>query len=107
VSNAERGKRAFTASELFAIAYVLKVPVAHLFAPFADVEEVELSTGATISAHSANDLHLPKNPTLEAVQDMAVVVSDLIESHDRIRQHLSALNMQVDEVHNALAEGGE
>lgn len=50
VSAAEKGRRAFTAVELVALADALEVPIIELLSPPMSVEHVELPTGAKVAA---------------------------------------------------------
>lgn len=54
VSAAEKGRRAFTAGDVVALAYVLDVPVVDLLTPPLEVTEVELPSGKSVPwRHSA------------------------------------------------------
>ncbi|MBY3792536.1 helix-turn-helix transcriptional regulator [Rhodococcus fascians] len=103
VSAAERGKRAWASSELFAFAHVLQVPVGHLMAPTAEVDEIELASGAKISVKDLDD-EMHHDVTQESLGDMARVISDLRESNARQQGLINSLALQVDEVHEAWLE---
>lgn len=103
VSAAERGKRAWASSELFAFAHVLQVPVGHLMTPTAEVDEVELASGAKVSLNNLdNEMH--RDITQEALGDMARVISDLRDSNARQQGLIATLAVQLDEVHEAWLE---
>ncbi|WP_141718036.1 helix-turn-helix transcriptional regulator [Nocardia altamirensis] len=114
ISAAERGERAFTASELFVFAQILRVPVGSFFTPPSGVDEIEISSGTKYPASGLDDLHIPGNPAKEVAYDIGRVVDELTEANSRRadeiareRRTLTTLHSQLIELQNALPEGGE
>lgn len=119
VHTAEKGGRAFTATELVALALALDAPVPSLFLPFGSNEPVTLPSGHEIDRASFRDLTSPASnvtqQTSNALGALAVVADalrGLDESHktmgDAIRQGYESLRvvLRTAEAVNGLPEGG-
>ncbi|MFE2432818.1 helix-turn-helix domain-containing protein [Streptomyces sp. NPDC059373] len=80
VHQAERGRRAFTATELTAIALVLHTSVPALFLADADEERIEMA-GRTISSEEYRGvlLHADKDTPLDGVEELIVALHDIGE----------------------------
>lgn len=84
VSAAEKGRRAFTAAELVAIAYTLEVPIAELLTPPLEVNELELPSGRTVPYRVEAHPALPAQ-VLEALRRLEETNArrDAIEREER------------------------
>ena len=80
VHQAERGRRAFTATELTAIALALDTSVPALFLADADEERIEMP-GRTISSEEYRGviLHADKETPLDGVEELIVALHDIGE----------------------------
>lgn len=85
VSAAERGLRAFTAAEIFAIALVLGVPPGHLFTPVAYEPGIELGPGVVVDVRKALQILL-EGHELDAARE---TLTNLLE-HAVAASHSSA-----------------
>ncbi|UZG58006.1 helix-turn-helix domain-containing protein [Rhodococcus opacus] len=98
VSGAERGKRSFTVSDLVALSHVLDVPVGNLLRPPLGVDEIELVSGASVSANVLHEATLPEDAKGEALHDMGQALANALHALDSAREHLGTAAVLHDEV---------
>lgn len=70
VSNAEKGKRAFTAAELIAFAFTLEVPIVELLTPPVSVEHIELPNGGSMSTRQLHPTPGAASAVLESLRQL-------------------------------------
>ncbi|MBF6216055.1 helix-turn-helix transcriptional regulator [Nocardia puris] len=104
VSAFERGERAFTASELFVFAQILRVPVSSLFTPPSGVGEVEVSSGTTYPTTVLDDLRVADNPAQEALYDLERLVDELTEANSRKADDATRERRTLSSIHALLIE---
>lgn len=104
ISAAERGERAFTASELFVFGQILRVPVSSFFSPPSGVDEIEVSSGTTYPTSVLDDLRIADNPAQEILYDLERQVDELTEANSRKTEDATRERRTLSTIHSLLIE---
>lgn len=101
VSVAEQGGRAFTASEIAAIAYVLNTSVSRLFTPPATVRQIEFPTG-TQPRVDVLETAIPETAAALPLKELRDALGSLAAFADLTRQNVEHMSGSLDSAHRSL-----
>lgn len=102
VSLAEQGRRAFTAVEIAAIAYVVNTSVSRLFTPPAAVRKIEFPTGMSVPRTELLETALPGTAVAEPLKSLRENLTTLGMNADNARLNADNLSATVEAANRCL-----
>lgn len=108
VSAAEKGRRAFTAAELLALAHVLETTLYRLMTPPVSVKSVDMpAAGVTVSAKTLSRLALPTGATETAFEEIDAALGSLADILERVGELADLGKGAISVTHSRMADAAQ